>query len=79
MIGKRLTIPTSGPRAPLAESARACDRWLLGLVARLATDTEDFCILRSSPVPTFPKLLLLPDAFPFSLSVVAANTGLLMA
>jgi hypothetical protein len=38
-----------------------------------------FGFLRSSPVPTFPKLLLLPDEFPFSLSVVAATTGPLMA
>ncbi len=38
-----------------------------------------FSFLRSSPVLTFPKLVLLPDAFLFSLSVVVANTGLLMA
>src|SRR6266849_2541408 len=35
--------------------------------------------LHSSPVLTFPKLLLFPDEFLFSLSVVVANTGLLMA
>src|SRR6266849_6989440 len=38
-----------------------------------------FSFLRSSPVLTFPKLVLLPDTFLFSLSVVIANTGLLMA
>jgi hypothetical protein len=38
-----------------------------------------FCyFLRSSPVLTFQMLLLLPDAFLISLSVVDANTGPLM-
>jgi len=38
-----------------------------------------FFFLRSSLVLIFLKLLLLPDEFLFSLSVVVANTGLLMA
>jgi hypothetical protein len=40
---------------------------------------EFFFFLRSPPVLTFPKLLFLPYTFLFSLSVVSANTGPLMA